>query len=228
MPSGHAPLPSRVGPKISRCATSPRSSILQPGDAAAGRLDDVEELFVCVEPDFVREPEAVGHDPERAVLVARQVAVRQIGAKRVHPVLDAGGDRDPDAVARITKDEVHLADRLAVDPVRQHARRAVARHDLEAVGAEIRDQKVAVAIEGEPVRQRALEVARGLGAGGLEVSRPLLRDDLLRSVRTQPDDAAARVRRPERPVPLGEDALGALQIVADVTQSAFVDAEVED
>ena len=49
----------------------------QPRDAAAGRFDDVQELFVRIEPDFVGEVEAVGDDAEFAVFVARDVAVRR-------------------------------------------------------------------------------------------------------------------------------------------------------
>ena len=70
----------------------------QPRDAAAGRLDDVEEFLLGVEPDLVREAEAVGDDAKGAVLVAREVAVGQIDAQGVHPVLHPRRDGDPDAV----------------------------------------------------------------------------------------------------------------------------------
>ena len=76
----------------------PRLVDAQARDAAAGGLDDVEKLLPGVEADFVGEAEAVGHDAERAVFVAREVAVGQIGAQGVHPVLHPRRDRDPDAV----------------------------------------------------------------------------------------------------------------------------------
>ena len=64
-------------------------------------------------PDFVREPEAVGHDAEFAVFVAREISVGQVRAQGVHPVLHLGGDRHPDTVLRVAEHEIHLADRLA-------------------------------------------------------------------------------------------------------------------
>ena len=121
MPSGHAPLPSAGRAEDLAVAQVAALVDAQPRDPPAGGFHHVEELFVGVEPDLVGEVEAVGDDAEGAVLVAGDVAVGEIGAERVHPVLDAGRHRDPDAVARIAQHEVHLADRLAVDAVGEHA-----------------------------------------------------------------------------------------------------------
>ena len=45
---------------------------------------------------------------------------------------------------------------------------------------------------------------------------------------SDPDDATARVRGPDRAIRFGQDALRALQVVADVVERARVDAEIED
>jgi len=87
-------------------------------NAATRGFNHVEKLLVGVESDLVRESKAVGHDPKGAVLVTREVAVRQVGAERVHPVLDGGRDGNPDPIPRITQHEVHFADRFSVDRVR--------------------------------------------------------------------------------------------------------------
>ena len=99
MPSGHAPLPSDDGPKTSRSCRFPRSSTRSRVMPPPGRLHHVQELFAGVEPNLVGEVKPVRDDAEGAVLVAGDVAVGEIGAQRVHPVLDAGRYRDPDAVA---------------------------------------------------------------------------------------------------------------------------------
>src|SRR5262249_20675656 len=78
------------------------------------------------------------------------------------------------------------------------------------------------------VRQRALEISSRFGSGILEMSRALLRDDLLRSVARKPDHPAAGVCGPERPIPLGQNALWPLKIMADVLDGALVDAKIED
>ena len=198
MPSGQAPLPRLLGPKTSTLDGVALLVDSQAGDAAAGRLDDVEPLFFRVEPDFVGEPETVGDDAEGAVLVAREVAVREIDAEGVHPVLHPGRDGDPDAILRVAEDEVDFADRLAVYGAGDDVRGAVAGHDLEAVGAEVRDQEITVTGEGEAVRQRAFEIAAGLAPGAFEMSGLPLGDDLLRAVGGDADDAAAGVGRPQR------------------------------
>ena len=83
------------------------------------------------------------------------------------------------------------------------SRQSVPKFDIE---------KIAVSREGEPVRERALQVARRFTARVLEMRRPALRDHLLRSVGRDADDAAARIRRPQRAVGFRQDALGPLQI----------------
>src|SRR5690606_34150446 len=105
---------------------------------------------------------------------------------------------------------------------------AVTGHPLQPVGAEIGNQKVAVAREREAVGQRALQVAGGVPVGTIEVIGNVLRHQGLRAVRVEPDDAAAGIGCPERAVALGEDAFGALQVRPDVLQGASVDTEVED
>ncbi len=188
----------------------------QPRDAPAAGLDDVKPLFLGVEPDLVGEGEPVGHDAQALVVDQGDIAVVDLRADRLHPVLDARRDRDPDAVLRIAQHEIDLADRLAVDAVIEHARLARARHDLEHVGAEIRDQDVAVLREGEAVRQGALGEARDIVARAFEGGAALLGDDLLAAVGLDVDDAAARVGGPETPVALGQDAFRSLQIAADI------------
>ncbi len=230
MPSGfHAPLPSVFGSR-KYFAVGEVALVIhaQAADAAAGGFDDIQELLAGIHADLVGEAEALGHDAEFAVLVARDVAVLEVGAEGVHPVLDLGGNGDPDAVLGIAQDEVHLADGLAVNAVGQHLGGAVAGHDFEAVGAEIRDQEIAVAGECQTVRERALKVTRSLAGHLLEMPRPLLRDDLLRAVGPEPGDAAARVGGPEGAVAFGEDAFGPLQIMADVLEGRLVDFEVLD
>ena len=77
--------------------------------------------------------------------------------------------------------------------VGEHARPAVPRHQLEAVRAEIGNQKVAVLVEREPVGQRAFEIPGGLGAGAFELAGRALRHDLLRAVGRQSHHAAPGV-----------------------------------
>ena len=60
-----------------------------------------------------------------------------------------------------------------------------------------------------------------LGLG--EACVDLLRDQLLTPVRSDPHDAAAGVRRPERPVGLRQDALRPLQIAADKRDLVRID-----
>ena len=229
MPSGQAPLPRLA--RAEDLALDDVALVVDPqaGDAAAGRLDDVEPLLVRVEADFVGEAEAVGDDAERAVLVAGEVAVREVGAQGVHPVLHAGRDGDPDAILRVAQDEVDLADRLAVDGAGETCERAVARHHLEAVGAEVRDQEVTVPGEGEAVRQCALEIAAGLAAGACRNAPDFLWVMICCAPSGRDaDDPAAGVGRPQHAVRLGEDALRPLQVLTDVLEGVLVDAEVAD
>src|SRR5258708_10771816 len=130
----------------------------QPCDAAASGLRDVEEFFIRVEADFVGKAKPVGDYAKRPALVSREVAVGQVGAKRVHPVLDSGRYRHPDSVFGVAEDEVDLSHGLAVDRGGENPRDPVFGHPLEAVGTEIGDQERAVAAEDEAVWQRPLQV----------------------------------------------------------------------
>ena len=134
----------------------------------------------------------------------------------MHPVLDPRGDGDPDAVLGVAKDEVDLADGLAVDAVGQHFGLATAGHDLQAIGAEVGDENVAVAGECEAVGKSAGQVSRGFTVGFREVAGDLLGDDLLGAVVAQLYHSAARVRRPQSAILLGKDAFRPLQAVTDV------------
>ena len=134
----------------------------------------------------------------------------------MHPVLDLGRDGDPDAVFGVAKDEVDFADGLAVDAVGQYSGLATARHDLQAIGAEVGDEDVAVPGEREAVGKSAGQVSRGFTVGFREMAGDLLRDDLLRAIVAHPHYAAARVGRPERSILFGENAFGPLQAIADV------------
>src|SRR5437016_5321795 len=100
MPSGHAPLPRRLGPKnlIARPSVFINA---QTRDATVLSLHHVEELLPGVETDLVGEAERIGQDAEPAVFIARQIAIAKVGPQRVHRVLDSRGDRDPDAILRI-------------------------------------------------------------------------------------------------------------------------------
>src|SRR5690606_8981179 len=158
----------------------------------------------------------------------RNEAVADIRADRLHPVRDGGRNRQPDPVAAVAPYEVDLADRLAIQPIVEHLGLTGALHDLQPVGADIGDQYVAVAGEGQPVRQRAFgETLRIVGGAGKGVAGRL-RDDPLRAIRSYVDHAAARVSRPERSVTLGEDTFRPLQIMADGPDRGRIDLEAVD
>ena len=129
-----------------------------------------------------------------------------------------GGDGDPEAVFGIAEDEVDLADGLGRRCVSARTRGiAVARHEFEAVGAEVGDEEVAVAGEGEAVGERAGEVAGGFGSRRRRSVRScfcvVICWEPSGAMRMTPPRASAR---PERAIAFGEDALGTLQVVADV------------
>ena len=81
--------------------------------------------------------------------------------------------------------------------------------------------------EREPVRQCAFEIARRLGVRVLEMAGSLLRDDCL-VVAVDADDAAAGISDPERAVAFGENALGPLEIAADVVERARVESKIQN
>src|SRR5439155_20556616 len=103
------------------------------------------------------------------------------------------------------QDEVDLPHGLAVDAAGDDARGAILGHPLEAVGAEVRDQKVAVPGKGEAIRQRPLEITGGLETSVLKVPGLPLYNDLLPTVGLEPDDPASCVSGPQGAVALGED-----------------------
>src|SRR5271157_1962435 len=72
-----------------------------------------------------------------------------------------------------------------------------------------------------------MQKARGFVPGTVKVPRPLLRDDFLGAIGLDPGYAAPGVGGPERAVAFREDALGAMQILADVLNGGFVDFEIE-
>ncbi len=143
------------------------------------------------------------------------VAVCDALVDRARPGMQPCRHREPDAPPRVREDEVGLAERLAVEVGVERRRHTGPGHPLDRVGAEVRDQEVAVRSEGEPVRQRAVHRVALDGARVGETGVDALRDQLLRAVGIDAHHAAASVGRPERAVGLGEDALGTLQIVAD-------------
>ena len=100
-----------------------------------------------------------------AVDIAGDVSVGEIRFEGVHPVLNPGGDGDPDAVLGVTKNEVDFADSLAIDTVGKHSGFAAAGHHLQAIGAKVGDEKVAVTSEGEPVGKRTRQISRGFAVG---------------------------------------------------------------
>jgi hypothetical protein len=191
------------------------------------RFDDVEELFFRIKPDFVGEMKSVSDDAKRAVFVPGDIAIGEIGPQRVHPVLQPRRHGDPNAVLRIAQDEIGFTYRSPVDAIGEHFRTAIARHQLEPIGAKVRDQDVAAASERETIGQRALEVAAGFRRRVLEVIGMRLGNQLLTAIGDS-NHPSARVGRPERAVRFGEDALGTLQAAADITQRALVDAEIQD
>jgi len=146
----------------------------------------------------------------------------------VHPVLDAGGDGDPDPVPGVAEHEVHLADGLAVDAVGQHARGPIPRHDFQAVRPEIGYQDVAVGGEGQAVRQRAGKEPGRVVGGLREVARPFLGDELLRAAGIDSGYASAGIGGPQGAVRFGQYALGPRQIMANVTNSGLIYFEIED
>ncbi len=200
----------------------------QPRNAAACGFHDVQELLFRIEANLVGEAKPVGHDAKRPVFITRNVPVGQIGPQRMHPVFQLGGNGDPDSIFRVSQHEVHFADRLAVNGVGEHSGLSVPCHEFQAIGAEIRDQKVAVRRKGQPVRQRAFEIARGFTASALKMPGTALRDNLLVSVRLYADHATTRVSRPQRTVGFREDALRPLEITADEMNGIPVELELED
>src|SRR5690606_26302446 len=115
------------------------------------------------------------------------------------------------------------AHRLAVDRIVKNPSLPIAVHDLQLIGAEIRDQDVAVARKRETVWQRACKQALGLVPGKVEMLAFRLRYELLLPVRPNPHHAAARIGSPECPIALGKDAFGPLQIPADGADLRSID-----
>src|SRR3546814_3393829 len=73
--------------------------------------------------------ETVRHDPQPPLIGDRDIPVRQ---SRPHRMRDRGNSRryaDPQPIAGIARDEVHLDDRLALDLIIQRARLAIRRSE---------------------------------------------------------------------------------------------------
>src|SRR3546814_7862024 len=68
----------------------------------------------------------------------------------------------PQPIAGISRDEVHLADRLALDLIIQRARLAIRAGALQHAGADIGDEKFAMLAERNTVRQARLCVGGDL------------------------------------------------------------------
>src|SRR3546814_4670738 len=88
--------------------------------------------------------ETVRHDPQPPLIGDRDIPVRQ---SRPHRMRDRGNSRryaDPQPIAGIARDEVHLADRLALDLIIQRARLAIRAGALQHAGADIGDEKFAM------------------------------------------------------------------------------------
>ena len=104
--------------------------------------------------------------------VAREVPVGEVGAERVHPVLDLGRDRDPDAILRIAQDEVHLADRLAIDLIGQHAATRPSRDMISSRSVpKLEIRKSPFRVNASPFGNVPVEISRGLALGGAEPGR---------------------------------------------------------
>src|SRR3546814_3285496 len=106
--------------------------------------------------------ETVRHDPQPPLIGDRDIPVRQ---SRPHRMRDRGNSRryaDPQPIAGIARDEVHLADRLALDLIIQRARLAIRAGALQHAGADIGDEKFAMLAERNTVRQARLCVGGDL------------------------------------------------------------------
>src|SRR3546814_18837898 len=107
--------------------------------------------------------ETVRHDPQPPLIGDRDIPVRQ---SRPHRMRDRGNSRryaDPQPIAGIARDEVHLADRLALDLIIQRARLAIRAGALQHAGADIGDEKFAMLAERNTVRQPRRPEERRLG-----------------------------------------------------------------
>ncbi len=60
------------------------------------------------------------------------------------------------------------------------------------------------------------------------MTRPLLRDDLLFSIWSDPDHSAARIRGPEGAVRFGQDTFRALQITANVLDRRLLNPKIQN
>ncbi len=228
MPSGHAPAPSDDGPKVSRWVARPsrsiRSRVMQPPVVSTTYRNS---SFASNLISFVNlNPSATMCTPLRSYR-ARYPSARSVRSAsiqfvfRVETVIQMRSRE-----SRRTKFTLPIGSPSIV--VGENRRAAIARHDLEPVGPEIRDQEVAVAGKRQSIGERPSQVARRLSRRRREMIRRVLGDDRLVAVGRDANDAAPGVGRPERAVRLGEDALGPLQIAADVANGGLVDAEIEN
>ncbi len=124
MPSGHAPEPNRDGSENFAFLHFAIFADAQAGNAPSRCFDHVQEFLARVEADLIGELETFSHHFHPAILVPRQIAIGEIGAQRLPPILEARGYGKPNAIFRIAKHEINFADGLAIDLVGQHARGA--------------------------------------------------------------------------------------------------------
>ncbi len=150
-PVGPRPLPQAGGSKHLAVAQASIFANPQSADTTAGGLHHIHKFFPRIHADFIGEVKAISDDAEFPIDVSCNVAVRQISAQSVHPVLNAGGDGDPDAILRIAQDKVDFTDGLAFDGVGKYRGCALAGHHFEAVRAEVRNQNIAIARKGQTV-----------------------------------------------------------------------------
>src|SRR5882672_9485304 len=200
----------------------------QAGDAARVRLDHVKPLFLRVESNLVGTDEPLSDDANSALIDEADIAVRRLFVDRSGPRHQTSRHREPDAVLRVAQYEIGLAQRLSVDMGVQSARRAVAMHEFDGVGTEVRDEEITHAIHGNPVRQRGASQYQRRRIVGIDPPMSGLRDQPLRAVGTDAHHAAAGIGAPESAVALREDALGALQIRANRSNDGTIHGPADE
>src|SRR5260370_24642295 len=92
------------------------------------------------------------------------------------------------------------------------------RHNIEPVRSKVGDENVAIFCESEPIRKCAREITCGLAFSLLKMTRDFLCNDLLCAVVSHANDTTPRIRRPQRSIFLGKDALRPLQAFTYVPQ----------
>jgi len=117
--------------------------------------------------------------------------------------------------------------------VKQGARAAVTRHDLQPVSAKIGDQDVAIGGKRQAIGQRtlgelALQITRRRRRGIAKAVTGTLANEGLASIMPQAHHATARIRAPQRTIRLCQDALRALQVGAQIADRRALHGEAVD